>query len=160
MSLLLLAELERNRNKWIEDKKTVVEWLVSDGDDYTHEATLTFPVAPRDRWGAEKQLCRFVSILTDRCYRKRAGEIKIAALLEGQYSNKQLHYHCALRCPKHMSLGYFSYRIDTVWKDCVRNESARVCIKRYTDCGWLSYGNKEFTRHHTDVVSEHTNLVR
>jgi len=154
VNLQLEKQLHENLKKKKSIKQAVIDFQVQKGDDYTHEVTLTFPKQPKTRWYAEKDYAKFQKFLIERCYKRKDKErIKMAVMLEGELKDN-LHYHCALRCPKHMSNAKFANRIAKTWKDVVGNKSARVKIKKYTDKGWLSYSAKEVSFNNTDVFSE------
>lgn len=161
MNLALLAELERNKEKKVEEREIVKQWLIgaSTTVDYTHEVTLTFPFDPKHTDTAEKMYDAFKNRLNERCFKRRDIEnIKMAVVLEGEISGKRLHYHCAMRCPKHMTDDYFIRRIHKAWCDVVGSKYARTEIKKYTNSGWGDYLLKEFDSRNTTVVSEHTNF--
>lgn len=156
----LLNELKRNKNNKLYGKKQVIDWLAR---DYTHEVTLTFPYEPKNRWYCEKTFKKYQLHLNDRCFKHNKGQyleskIIMAVFLEGEITNKRLHYHCAMTCPMHMDYYYFERRIKKTWADTLRNPSTRVVVKPYTNKGWLSYSTKEISLLHTDAVSEHTSL--
>ena len=160
MNFALLEELQRNKETKASNLANVQKWLIGDsGISFTHEVTLTFPLDPKHDYIAEKIYGIFKDRLIDRCYKKKAKEdIKMAVILEGEISYKRLHYHCAMRCPEHMTSDYFSRRILKTWHDTVRNNSARVVIKPYTNEGWIDYITKEFNSLSTSTISEHTSF--
>jgi hypothetical protein len=159
MSQQLLDELHKNKDDKFKLRNEVIQWQTQNGNDYTHEVTLTFPINPSNRWHAESLFKTFKFRLIDRCLKfKQNQNIKMAVYLEGEISNKLFHYHCAMRCPAHMTYDYFSRRIFKTWQDTVKANNARVKIKKYTDSGWLSYCSKEINMSNTDVVSEHNSL--
>lgn len=158
MSLTLLAEFQQNKENKIKERETLKQWLIGDGE-YTHEVTLTFPFNPKHTEICEKIYGVFKNRLAERCYKKmQQQDIEMAVVLEGEISNKRLHYHCAMRCPKHMTDDYFARRIAKTWCDVVNNKYARVVIKKYTNDRWIGYMTKEFSSSNTIVVSEHTNF--
>lgn len=158
MDLALLAELEKNKLKKKNERELVKKWLMGNSG-FTHEVTLTFPFNPKHAEICEKLYGEFKRRLKERCFKKIGQQdIKMAVVLEGEISDKRLHYHCALKCPKHMTHDYFSRRIVKTWCDVVQNKYARVKIKDYTDDGWVEYLVKEFDSHNTSVISEHTNF--
>jgi len=158
MGLALFEELQRNKENKIKEREALKQWLIGNGE-YTHEVTLTFPSDLKYIEFCEKQYGVFVYRLTGRCYRNREPQdIKMAVILEGEISNKRLHYHCAMRCPKHMTYDCFARRIDKTWCDVVGSEYARVVINKYTNDRWIGYITKEFDSRNTTVVSEHTNF--
>jgi len=161
MSLKKLAELQKNIDKKVNERKVVKQWLIgaSTTADFTHEVTLTFPFDPKHTETAEKMYGIFKKRLKDRCYRKKEKkDINMAVVLEGEISGKRLHYHCAMSCPKHMSNGNFSYRIQSTWQDVVKSEYTRICFNKYTNDRWIGYMTKELDSRNTSVISEHTNF--
>ena len=158
MGFTLFAELQRNKENKINERETLKQWLIGDGK-YTHEVTLTFPFNPKRTDIAEKIYGVFKSRLNERCFKKmEQQDIEMAVILEGEISNKRLHYHCSMTKPKHMTSERFSSRIAKTWCDVVNSKYARVVIKKYTDDGWDDYITKEFDSRNTTVVSEHTNF--
>lgn len=158
MSHTLFTELQRNKENKIKERETLKQWLIGTGE-YTHEVTFTFPFAPQHAETCEKIYGVFKDRLNDRCFKKiEQQDIEMAVVLEGEISNKRLHYHCAMRCPKHMTDDYFTRRIAKTWCDTVNSKYARVVIKKYTNDGWVGYITKEFDSRNTTVVSEHTNF--
>ena len=158
MGIALFAELERNKGNKIKERETVKQWL-SGNTKYTHEVTLSFPFDPKYTEVAEKKYGIFKERLEERCFKKiDKDDIKMAVVLEGVISNKRLHYHCAMHCPKHMTDDYFTRRIAKTWCDVVNSKYARVAIKKYTNDRWIGYMTKEFSSSNTIVISEHTNF--
>ena len=161
MNLKLLAKLQKNKEKKVEERKIIKQWLIgsSTAANYTHEVTLTFPFDPKHIDTAEKMYGIFKKRLNERCFKRRGIEnIKMAVVLEGEISGKRLHYHCAMRCPHHMTNDYFIRRIHKTWCDVVRSKYARVETKNYTNSEWGDYLLKEFDSRNTSVISEHTNF--
>lgn len=161
MNLTLLAELQKNKDKKVAEREIASKWLIgaSSTTAFTHEITLTFPLVPKHTYEAEKMYGIFKKRLNDRCFKKRDVEsIKMAVVLEGEISNKRLHYHCAISRPKHMTDDYFQRYINKTWCDVVGSKYARVEINKYTNDRWISYMTKEFDSRNTSVISEHTNF--
>ena len=155
-------------NNEIALQKATMEWMLQKADSYTHALTLTlkpYRTVLTERGEIREALTKdnasanmrhFINRLNASLYgnaAKRYGKsITILATVEGEATNKLLHYHCAIgNLPDTLNEQTIHCKIKAAWEQ-TNFGNQQVNIQRMQTSGWLGYMSKEVGLHNTDVV--------
>ena len=155
-------------NNEIALQKATMEWMLQKADSYTHALTLTLKpyrtvltargeireALTKDN--ASANMRHFINRLNVSLYGnavKRYGKsITILATVEGEATNKLLHYHCAIgNLPDTLNEQAIRSKIIAAWEQ-TNFGNQQVNIQRMQTSGWLGYMSKEVGLYNTDVV--------
>jgi len=155
-------------NNEIALRNATLDWMLQQADSYTHAITLTlkpYRVVQTERGemrealtkdNAKANMRHFINRVNNSMYgnaAKRYGKgISILAVIEGEATNKQLHYHCAIgNLPTTLNEQAIQSKITSAWHQTAFGNE-QVHIQRMQTSGWLNYLGKEVGLHGADVV--------
>lgn len=155
-------------NNEIALRNATLEWMLQQADSYTHAVTLTLKpyrstltkngevreALTKD--SASANMRHFINRLNVSLYgnaAKRYGKgITILATIEGEATNKLLHYHCAIgNLPDTNTDKEIQSKIKAAWEQTAFGNE-QIDIQRMQTNGWLSYMGKEVGLRNADVV--------
>ncbi len=149
-------------------RKAYIDWLLQNADMYSHAATLTLKpyriVLTENGQFCQnlsqheaKQTFRFfinrlnASMFGNKAKKPYSKTIFALPIIEGGYTDKLLHYHCAFgNFPTQLSNDAINARIISAWKQTPFGNE-QVDIKPMRNSGWISYISKEFGTSNTEV---------
>ena len=155
-------------NNEIALRKATIEWMLQQADSYTHAVTLTLKpyrtaltkngevreALTKDN--ASANMRHFISRLNASLFgnaAKRHGKgITILATIEGEATNKLLHYHCAIgNFPNTNTEKEIRNKIKAAWEQTAFGNE-QIDIQRIHTTDWLNYMGKEVGLRNADVV--------
>lgn len=161
-----------------EDQKALqqacIEWMMHHKDAVTHAVSLTLKpnrILLNNNGATTVKLTDFEAKETFRFFVKRLNKslfgnaasrfgktVSVIPVLEGQGTNKLLHYHCAIgNVPDGMSVEALKTHIHAAWlKTPYGNE--QIDVKLIESSDWFAYMGKEIGIKHADVL-DWTNVV-
>ena len=155
-----------------EDQKGIqqacIEWMVQNKDGLTHAVSLTLlphRVVLNENGTAIVKITHIEAKATFRLFMKRLNaslfgnvvkrygkKLSVIPVLEGQGTNKLLHYHCAIgNVPEGMSIETLKLHIHAAWlKTPFGNQ--QIDVKLIESAEWFAYMGKEIGIKHADVM--------
>lgn len=151
----------------IQIRKASIEWMNQNKSLFTHAVTLTlkpYRVIQSERGRTVQKLSHIEAKQTLRFFLKRLNialfrkaarfgkSVHVVPVLEGQVTNKLLHYHCAVgNIPQDMDASILKLLICDAWaKTPFGNKQADIQLINST--AWFAYMGKEIGINDADVV--------
>lgn len=157
-----MTEFERRQ------KLAVLQWMLQLGEGYTHAVTLTLKpyrsiLTERGliresltHYSAQSNMRHFINRLNASVYgntAKRYGRsITLQPMLEGEATNKLLHYHCAVgNFPQTLSQDAITKKIESAWHQTAFGNK-QVHVRPIYSNGWQHYINEDVGYKNADVL--------
>lgn len=155
-----------------EDQKGIqqacIEWMVQHKDAFTYAVTLTLKSYRRlenDRGQAVEQLTHLEAKRTFGYFKKRLNialfgkaakrydrSFSVIPVLEGQGTNKRLHYHCAIgNLPAGLTIESFKAKVQEAWSNTPFGYD-EIDVKPIDSADWFAYMGKEIGIKNADVL--------